>query len=144
MNTHNESLLIGFVGSDATLSQSAAGDKYCRFSVATSNFRKSKNDNKTLKTTTWHDIVCFGRMAEFAADFAKKGALVLVKGPIEKNEWEDGAGNKNTSYSVVAKTFKRMKGPSEKTVAGIVDAKDENEVEFVEPDEAELDENEIL
>lgn len=140
MNTENSALLIGYVGMDANLSQSTSGNKYCRFSIATSNFQKSKEDDKLKKSTDWHDIVCFGRKAEYASKIAKKGALMLIKGRIEKNEWEDGAGNKSSSYSIIAETIKRLVNPPVRDIAA-ANTEVEDEVEFVEPDVSEIDED---
>jgi len=84
----NKIMLIGYVGRDAEVTYTNTGMAVRRFSIATEQNKKDKNGN-WQKTTTWHDIVCFDKLAENMKDYVKKGRRVYVEGRLVKRDYTD-------------------------------------------------------
>ncbi|MFN4111289.1 MAG: single-stranded DNA-binding protein [Ignavibacteria bacterium] len=84
----NKIMLIGYVGRDAEVKYTNTGMAVMRFSIATDQNQKDQNGN-WQKTTTWHDIVCFDKLAENMKDFVKKGRRVYVEGRLVKRDYTD-------------------------------------------------------
>jgi single-strand DNA-binding protein len=81
-------MLIGYVGRDAEVKYTNTGLAVMRFSLATDQNQKDQNGN-WQKATTWHDIVCFDKLAENMKDYVKKGRRVYVEGRISKRDYTD-------------------------------------------------------
>ena len=96
-------VLIGRIGADPELRETASGSTVGTFSVATSRRTKNKDD-EWVEETTWHKVVCFGKNAEFAAKYLLKGREVSIQGRISNRSWEDDEGNKKYISEVVADT----------------------------------------
>ncbi len=84
----NKIMLIGYVGRDAEVKYTNTGMAVMRFSIATDQNQKDQNGN-WQKTTTWHDIVCFDKLAENMKDYVKKGRRVYVEGRLVKRDYTD-------------------------------------------------------
>lgn len=84
----NKIMLIGYVGRDAEVKYTNTGLAVMRFSLATDQNQKDQNGN-WQKTTTWHDIVCFDKLAENMKDYVKKGRRVYVEGRLIKRDYVD-------------------------------------------------------
>ena len=79
----------------------------CKFPVATNeNFQDKGGEWQTR--TEWHDIVCWGRLAERAEKTLQKGSLIYVEGRISKRKWQDRDGNDRYTTEVVSNTFKLL------------------------------------
>lgn len=100
----NKVLLIGNMGRDPELKMTPSGQQLARFSVATTDNWKNAQGEKQTKTE-WHNIVVFGKLAEIAEKFLKKGKQVLVEGKIQYSEYTDEAGVKKTSTSIRCDNF---------------------------------------
>jgi single-strand DNA-binding protein len=79
------------------------------FSVATDETYKDKNGERQ-KRTEWHKIVVWGKQAEIAQQYLKKGSLIFIEGRIQSREWQDKEGQKRTSFEVVASNFRMLGG----------------------------------
>lgn len=77
MASVNKVILIGNLGKDPEMKESSGGVKFCKFSIATS--KKIKDEEKTQ----WHNITCFGKTAELASQYLKKGYPVYIDGEIQ-------------------------------------------------------------
>ncbi len=84
----NKIMLIGYVGRDAEVKYTNTGMAVMRFSLATDQNQKDQNGN-WQRTTTWHDIVCFDKLAENMKDYVKKGRRVYVEGRLSKRDYMD-------------------------------------------------------
>ena len=91
--TINKAILIGRLGKDPEMKYTPSGTAVASFSLATNYSVKDEDGNFTDKTD-WHNIVVFGRRAEFAGEYLGKGRLVYVEGRIQTRSWEDQNGNK--------------------------------------------------
>ncbi len=97
----NRVILVGRIGQDPEMRYTPSGNAVTNFSIATN--RKWRNrEGKLDEETTWHDIVCWGKTAEFISEYAGKGSLVFIEGRIQKRSWDDKDGNKRYSVEVVA------------------------------------------
>ena len=83
----NEVRLIGFLGKDPETRYMQDGKAVTHFSLATSESWKDKEGKKGEKTE-WHNIVIFGKLAETAEEYLKKGSLVHMKGSIKTRSYD--------------------------------------------------------
>ena len=112
----NKVILVGRLGRDPETRYTGGGQAVANFSVATDESYKSRSGERQ-KRTEWHKIVVWGKQAEIAQQYLKKGSLVFIEGRIQSREWQDKEGQKRTSFEIVATNF-RMLGRSEGTAAG--------------------------
>lgn len=97
----NKALVIGNLTRDPELKALPSGIKVCQFSLATNRVWKDKNGAKQ-ESADYHNIVVFGRSAELAAQYLKKGASALVEGRMQTRSWDDKEGKKNYRTEIVA------------------------------------------
>jgi single-strand DNA-binding protein len=97
----NKALIIGNLTRDPEIKALPSGMQVCSFSVATNRVWKDKNGAKQ-ESADYHNIVVFGRQAETAGQYLKKGQSVLVEGRIQTRSWDDQTGKKNYRTEIVA------------------------------------------
>ncbi|HCA43029.1 MAG TPA: single-stranded DNA-binding protein [Bacteroidetes bacterium] len=102
----NKVQLIGNVGKEPELAYSQSGNPYLRFSIATTSSIKDKTGNWVDKTE-WHNITVFGKPAETAQKFLKKGSKVFVEGKLSNSEYEKD-GVKRYSYNILVSDFENI------------------------------------
>jgi single-strand DNA-binding protein len=113
----NRVTLVGRLGKDPETRYTSGGQAVCNFSVATDETYKDRAGERQ-KRTEWHRIVMWGKLAEIAQQYLKKGALVYLEGRIQSRQWEDKRdGQKKTSYEIVADTMKMLGGRGEGAAA---------------------------
>lgn len=104
MSSLNKVMLIGHVGKDPELKFLPGGQAVTTFSLATSRQWKDKDGNKK-EDTQWHNIKCWGKQAETAQKYLKKGKQIYVEGRIETREYERD-GQKKYYTEIVMFDFK--------------------------------------
>ena len=87
-NSVNKVILVGNLGQDPESRFTPQGTAVTNLSIATNETWKNQN-GEPQDRTEWHRIVMYGKMAETAAEYMKKGQMVYVEGRLETNEWED-------------------------------------------------------
>ena len=87
-NSLNKVILIGNLGQDPEARFTPQGTAVTNLSIATNESWKDQS-GETQDRTEWHRVVMYGRMAETAADYMKKGQMVYVEGRLNTREWED-------------------------------------------------------
>ena len=93
MASLNKAMIIGNLGADPEVRYTQSNTAIANFNVATSE--KYKDSNGDMKETTeWHKIVCWGRLAEIAQQYLRKGNPVYIEGTIQTRQWEDKEGQK--------------------------------------------------
>lgn len=107
MSNLNKVLLMGRLGSDPELRYTADGSAVARFNIATSETFKDKSGSKRERTE-WHRIVLWGKLAEIAGEYLKKGRLVYIEGKIRTNEFEGRDGAKHKTIEIVASDMKMI------------------------------------
>lgn len=108
----NKVILVGRLGRDPETRYTGGGQAVANFSVATDESYKDKAGERQ-KRTEWHKIVVWGKQAEIAQQYLKKGSLVFIEGRIQSREWQDKEGQKRTSFEIVANNFRMLGGRSD-------------------------------
>ena len=101
MASVNKVILIGNLGRDPETRYMPDGGAITNISVATTDVWKDKNGEKQEKTE-WHRVAFFGKLAEIAGEYLKKGSQVYVEGRLQTRSWDDKEGKKRYSTEVVA------------------------------------------
>jgi single-strand DNA-binding protein len=84
----NKALLFGNVGKDPEVKRLESGNIVAKFSMATNKSYTNKSGEK-VKETTWHNIVLWGKLAELAEKYIKKGDSIIIEGEISYRTYED-------------------------------------------------------
>jgi len=113
----NKVILVGRLGRDPETRFTGGGQAVANFSVATDETYKDKNGERQ-KRTEWHKIVVWGKQAEIAQQYLKKGSLIFIEGRIQSREWQDKEGQKRTSFEIVATNFRMLGGRGDAASAG--------------------------
>ena len=100
----NKVMLIGNLGRDPEVKMTPSGQQLARFSVATTETWKNPQGEKQSKTE-WHNIVVWGKQAEIAEKYLRKGKQVLIEGRIQYREYTDQAGVKKTACDIRCDNF---------------------------------------
>lgn len=107
----NKVILSGNVGRDPRM-RMADGVPVAEFSLATSERRTRRNEQGQIvelpEITEWHNIVMWGRAAEFAEKYIRKGARLLVEGKIRTRTWEDHNAIKRSVTEIYVDTFELL------------------------------------
>ena len=100
----NKVILVGHLGGDPESRFTPGGTAVATFSIATNESRKN-SDGNWEDHTEWHRCVLFGKQAEFAGEYVKKGQMVYVEGRLQTRSWEDKEGMKRYTTEVVGNAF---------------------------------------
>ena len=96
----NKVILIGNLGKDPELRYAPSGAAVASFSLATNEQWKDQEGNPQERTT-WHNLVVWGKLAEIAAEYLKKGRKVYIEGRLQYRDYEDKSGNKRYVTEIV-------------------------------------------
>ncbi len=116
----NKVFIYGRLGQDPELKALPSGVQVASFSIATNRFYKDKEGNKQ-EQTDWHNVVIFGRQAELAQQYLKKGDTALIEGRIQTRSWEGQDGQKRYRTEIVADRIQfgpKTQGVSAPAVSG--------------------------
>ncbi|MCQ4163943.1 single-stranded DNA-binding protein [Tahibacter harae] len=105
----NKVILVGNVGRDPETRYSAGGMAVTTVSVATSEAWKDKQTGEQKEKTEWHRVKFFGRLAEIAGEYLKKGSQVYIEGSLRTEEYEKD-GVKRYSTDIVAAEMQMLGG----------------------------------
>lgn len=111
MASVNKVILIGNLGRDPEMRYMPSGDAIANFSIATTESWKDKSGEKQEKTE-WHRISMFGRLAEIAGEYLKKGSSVYIEGRLQTRKWQNKEGQDQYTTEVVANEMKMLGGRS--------------------------------
>lgn len=112
----NKVILVGRLGRDPETRYTGGGQAVCNFSLATDETYKDRSGERQ-KRTEWHKIVVWGKQAEIAQQYLKKGAQIFLEGRIQSREWMDKENQKRTSFEIVCSNF-RMLGSRADSMGG--------------------------
>lgn len=104
----NKVILIGHLGRDPEIRYAASGAAIANISLATSESWKDRNTGEKQERTEWHRIVFFGRLAEIAGEYLKKGAHVYVEGRLQTRKWQDKEGQDRYTTEIVANEMQML------------------------------------
>lgn len=111
MASVNKVILVGNLGRDPEMRYMPSGDALASFSIATTDSWKDKNGQKQERTE-WHRISMFGKLAEIAGEYLKKGSSVYIEGRLQTRKWQDKEGNERQTTEVVADRMQMLGGRS--------------------------------
>ncbi len=115
LSIKNQVQLIGNTGKDVELSSFESGSKKASVSFATSDYYKNSN-GEAITNTQWHNLVAWGKTAEFLAKSVNKGDSLIVKGSINYRTYEDKTGNTRYITEILVDQFmKTTKEPKPET-----------------------------
>lgn len=106
----NKVILLGFLGNDPEVKYTANGSAVTNISVATSEQWKDKQTGEMQTRTEWHKIVFFGKLAEIAGQYLKKGSQVYVEGSLRTNKYTDKNGIERYSTDIHATEMQMIGG----------------------------------
>lgn len=107
----NKSTLVGNLGNDPDVRNMPGGGVVTNINVATTEIYKDKNGNKK-EDTEWHRVVFFGKLAEIAGEYLKKGNQVYVEGKMKTKKWTDKDGVDRYTTEVVGHEMQKLSGGS--------------------------------
>ena len=113
----NKVILIGNLGTDPDVRYTAAGNAVVNVNLATDESYKDRTSGQLVDKTEWHRIVIFGKIAEIAAQYLKKGAKVYFEGKLQTRKWQDQSGQDRYSTEVVIDitgTMQMLDSPGER------------------------------
>ena len=96
----NKVVIVGHMGADPETRFTPGGTAVANFNVATNESRKSA-EGEYRDHTEWHSCVLFGKRAEFAQNYIKKGQLIYLEGRLQTRSWEDDSGTKKYKTEIV-------------------------------------------
>ena len=108
MASINKVILIGNLGKDPELKFLQSGQPVANFSIATSEKWKDKSTGETKEQTEWHNIIMFGKLAEIAGQYLKKGSSVFVEGRLQTRKWQDKNGQDRYTTEIIANEMKML------------------------------------
>lgn len=101
----NKVILVGNLGKDPEIRYLPSGGAVANFSIATSESWKDKSTGEQKEKTEWHNISIFGKLAEIAGEYLRKGSQVYIEGALQTRKWQDQNGNDRYSTDVVLNGF---------------------------------------
>lgn len=101
----NKVILIGNLGNNPDVRSTSGGRTITTISLATSDSWKDKKSGEIQKRTEWHRVVLFGKLAEIAGQYLKKGSKVFIEGKIQTRKWQDNSGQNCYTTEVVVDSF---------------------------------------
>jgi single-strand DNA-binding protein len=112
MASVNKVILLGNLGKDPESRYLPNGDAVCNFSIATTETYKDKSGTK-VENTEWHRISCFGKTAEVAGQYLKKGSPVFIEGRIKTRKWQDKEGQDRYTTEITCDRLQLLGGKSD-------------------------------
>jgi len=97
--TVNKVIILGRLGKDPEMRYAPSGTAIATFSVATNS--RQKTEGEWVDKTEWHNILAFGKSAEFAGEYLNKGKQVFIEGRLQTSNWEDQQGQKKYKTEIV-------------------------------------------
>jgi single-strand DNA-binding protein len=107
MASINKVILIGNLGRDPETRYTTDGAAVTNVTLATTDMWKDKGGEKQERTE-WHRVVFFGRLAEIASEYLKKGSPVYVEGRLQTRKWTDKEGQEKYTTEIVASDMKML------------------------------------
>lgn len=108
MNGINKVILVATLGGDPEVRVSTSGNTMTNFSVATSEKWKDKQTGQQQERTEWHRIVIFGKLAEIAGQYLKKGSKVFLEGKLQTRKWQDQSGQDRYTTEIVVNQMQML------------------------------------
>ncbi|MGM0676896.1 single-stranded DNA-binding protein [Ectothiorhodospira marina] len=106
----NKVILVGNLGNDPEVKYMPSGSAVANVSIATTDRWKDKQSGEMQDRTEWHRVVFFGRLAEIAGEYLRKGSQVYVEGRLQTRKWQTQDGQDRYSTEIVANEMQMLGG----------------------------------
>jgi len=106
----NKVIIIGNLGADPETRAMPSGTTVANLRVATSESWRDKQTGEQQERTEWHRVALFGRLAEVAAEYLRKGSKVYIEGSLRTRKWQDKQGNDRYSTEIVGNDMQMLDG----------------------------------
>lgn len=114
----NKVILVGTLGADPETRYTANGGAICSIRIATNESWTDKATGQKQERTEWHRIKFFGRLAEIAGEYLKKGRQVYVEGSLRTDKYTDKEGIERYSTDIIANEMQMLGGAGERGGGG--------------------------
>ena len=104
----NKVILVGNLGQDPDTRYMPNGDAITNLSVATSETWKDKQTGNMQERTEWHRVGLYGRLAEVAGEYLKKGSKVYIEGSLRTRKWQDKSGQDRYTTEIRASEMQML------------------------------------
>ncbi len=108
MASVNKVIVVGNLGADPETRYLPSGEAVTNIRVATTDKWKDKASGEMKEATEWHRIAFFGRLAEVAGEYLKKGSQVYVEGSLRTRKWQDKDGHDRYSTEIRADVMQML------------------------------------
>jgi single-strand DNA-binding protein len=106
----NKVIIIGNLGADPETRAMPSGTTVANLRVATSESWRDKQTGEQQERTEWHRVALFGRLAEVAGEYLRKGSQVYIEGSLRTRKWQDKQGNERYSTEIVGNDMQMLGG----------------------------------
>jgi len=123
----NKVILVGNCGKDPETRYTPSGAAVTNISIATTESWKDKNTGERQDRTEWHNVVFFGRLAEIAGEYLKKGSQVYIEGSLNTEKWTDKSGNDRYTTKIKANEMQMLGGRGDGNFGGGNNSQQQNQ-----------------
>lgn len=106
----NKVILVGNLGRDPEIRYVPNGGAVANLNIATSESWRDKGTGEKQERTEWHRVVFFGKLAEVAGEYLKKGAQIYVEGRLQTRKWQDKSGQDRYTTEIVGNDLQMLGG----------------------------------
>jgi single-strand DNA-binding protein len=114
----NKVILVGNLGKDPETRYMPSGSAVTNLTLATSESWKDKQTGENQERTEWHKVAMFGKLAEIAAEYLRKGSQVYIEGKLRTRKWQDKEGKDRWTTEIVADEMNMLGGKGGGGAAG--------------------------
>lgn len=101
----NKVILVGNLGTDPEIRYLPSGGAVANITIATSESWRDKATGEQREKTEWHRVALFGKLAEVAGEYLRKGSQVYIEGQLQTRKWQDQSGQDRFTTEVVVQGF---------------------------------------
>lgn len=108
MSSVNKAIILGNLGADPESRFAPSGDAICNVRIATSETWKDKTTGERKEAVEWHRVTFYGKLAEIAGQYLRKGSRVYIEGSLRTRKWQDQSGQDRYSTEIRADEMKML------------------------------------
>ncbi len=110
MASVNKVILVGNLGADPESRFAPSGDAICNIRLATTESWRDKQSGDKKEATEWHRVTFYGKLAEIAGQYLRKGSQVYIEGSLRTRKWQDQSGQDRYTTEIRADEMKMLGG----------------------------------
>ncbi len=108
MASVNKVILIGNLGADPETRYAPSGDAICNVRLATTEAWKDKATGERREATEWHRVTFYGKLAEVASQYLRKGSQAYIEGSLRTKKWQDQSGQDRYTTEIRGDVMKML------------------------------------